>query len=197
VRKARRILVVGLILVAVGCGGSQKDEVQRIVDSPIDIQSSYEPGTDFRQYKTWNWIPAPQGIPSQPQGSMDPAFDQEIKEAVEGQMFSRGYRRVDSAYDLIANYHFAVEPLDMKMIDQMYGGQLPDYVTHIEGTDDQNLKWDQGTLIVFLFDAKNGQLVWRAAAQAEVTNKSSESQRQGRINKAVTMMLAKLPMQSP
>lgn len=189
---ARRILVFLLGLLAVGCGSTQQDQIQRIVDSPIEITSNFDQETDFSKYTTWNWIPAPQGDDPR---TGDAQTTEDIQQAVAGQMFSRGYRQLESGYDLIANYHLAVEPMTAKMINQMYGGQFPAYMTDIKGTASDE-KWDQGTLILFLFDATNGQLVWRAAAEAQVTPNASPKQRQQRINEAVTMMLDKLPMRS-
>jgi hypothetical protein len=185
------LLMVVLLAVLVGCT-TKSGEVKRIVDSPIAVEANFEPGTDFSVYKTWNWIPAPQ-VPGQDPRTGDLDVTQDIQHAVGAEMFSRGYKRVDSAYDLIANFHLAVEDIDAAYINSVYDGQYPDYKMDMTGTADDNAKWQEGTLIIFFFDAKNGQLVWRGSAQAEVTDEATPEQREQRIAKAVKMMLEAIP----
>jgi len=184
------ILIIVALVAAAGCTSKQK-EIQRIVDSPLVVESFAQEGVDFKQYSTWNWVPQPQtGMES---GGREPAIDAIIKDAFEGEMFSRGYRRVDSAYDLIANYHLAVEHIDKNYINTYYGGAYPDYKIDMKGTKDDNQVWDEGTLIFFVFDARNGQLVWQASVQAEVTDEASLEQSEARIKKAAKMMFEKSP----
>ena len=190
--KSGGLLIAVFLTTMVGCT-SKSDEIQRIVDSPITVEADYEPGTDFSVYKTWNWIPAPQ-MPGQDPRTGDLEVTEDIKVAVDGEMFSRGYKRVASGYDLIANYHLAVEDVDAAYINEYYGGQYPQYKMDMPGTQDDKDKWREGTLILFFFDAKNGQLVWRGSAQAEVTGgEATPQQRETRIQKAVKMMFEAVP----
>jgi hypothetical protein len=48
-------------------------------------------------------------------------------------------------------------------------------------------------LIFFVFDARNGQLVWQASVQAEVTEGATREQSEARIKKATKMMFEHSP----
>jgi hypothetical protein len=187
------LIVIALIAI-VGCTSKQK-EIQRIVDSPLAVDSHVEEGTDFNRFATWNWVPMPK-TGMEDERTRDAAITAMIEEAFETEMFSRGYRRVDSAYDLIANYHFAVEAIDEAYIDTYYGGKFPDYKVDMTGTKDDNQSWQEGTVIFFLFESRTGQLVWQASVQAEVTDKSTPEQAEARIKKAAKMMFEKFPKRS-
>lgn len=190
----RPILAVLSLALLTGCGASKQDEVQRILDSPIEIESQFEPGTDFSRYHTWNWIPATQ-IPGQDPRSNDTQLTNAIQEAVDSEMFTRGYQKVDSDFHLIANFFVAIEQVDRAYLEQHYQGNYPQYKVDMTGKQDDNVTWKEGTLVLFLFDASTGQLVWQASAEAEVTQDSTPVQKETRINKAVKMMLASLPKQ--
>ena len=194
-RSATIILMVILIAAAiVGCTSKAK-EIQRVMDSPIAVDSQFEEGANFGQFASWNWIPMTQ-MPGQDPLTGDMDITKEIKEAFDGGMYTRGYRKVDSSYDLIANFHLASETVDKAYINEYYGGKYPEYKADMTGSKDDNKTWDEGTLIFFLFDPRNGQLVFQSSAQAEVTEGASIEQRHTRINKVVTMMLAELPKRS-
>ena len=183
------LIMVALIAI-VGCTSKQK-EIDRIVDSPLVVESFAQAGVDFKQYNTWNWVPMPQT--GMEESGRDAAMDAMIKEAFEGEMFARGYRRADSAYDLIANYHLAVEHIDKDYINTYYGGNYPEYKVDMKGSKDDKQTWDEGTLIFFVFDARDGQLVWQASVQAEVTEGASREQSEARIKKATKMMFEHSP----
>jgi hypothetical protein len=188
-----RILAVVVATLLTGCP-SKKQEVQKIVDSPIAVSADVDSSTDFSWYQTWDWIPVTQ-IPGQDSwGTGDPALSKMILEAFESEMFTRGYKKVDSGYELIANFFLAVEDVDRAYLEEHYKGQFPQYKLDMGGKD-KNVQWREGTLVLFLFDSKTGQLVWQATAQAEVTRDSTPEQREARIKKAAKLMLESLPKQ--
>ncbi len=190
----RPILAVLSLALLTGCGASKQDEVQRVLDSPIEVESQFEPGTDFSRYQTWNWIPTTH-LPGQDPRSNDSEIANAIQEAVDSEMFVRGYKKVDTGFHLIANFFAATEQVDRAYLEQHYQGHYPQYKIDMTGKQDDNATWKEGTLVLFLFDATTGQLVWQASAEAEVTLDSTPAQKGTRINKAVKMMLASLPKQ--
>ncbi len=180
------VMMVVLVTALVGCT-TKSSEIQKIMDSPITVEADYEPGTDFKQFKTWNWVPQPQ-MPGHDPRTGDLELTKIIQEAVGGEMFSRGFKRADSEYDLIANFHVALNTIDQDYINEYYKGEYPQYKMDMTGTKDDKEMWSEGTLILFFFDAKDGQLVWRGSAQAEVTEGASLKQRDARVKRAIKMM---------
>jgi hypothetical protein len=187
----KKVALIMVALIAIGGCTSKQKEIQRVIDSPLTVESFAQEGVDFKQYNTWNWVPKPQT--GMEDGGPEAAFDGIIKEAFEGEMFSRGYRRADSAYDLIANYHLAVEQIDKNYINTYYGGNYPEYKVDMKGSKDDQQTWDEGTLIFFVFDARNGQLVWQASVQAEIAEGATREQSEARIKKATKMMFEHSP----
>ncbi|MCK5620546.1 MAG: DUF4136 domain-containing protein, partial [Candidatus Krumholzibacteria bacterium] len=54
--------------------------------------------------------------------------------------------------------------------------------------------WEVGTLMIMIFDAKTGMMIWRASAQAELDEKQvSRSEQRRRIELAVDRMLETMP----
>lgn len=190
----RNLILFALLLAAVAGCTSKAKEIQRVMDSPIAVESHFEDGTDISQFSTWNWIPST-SVGHDPR-SGDAQTTKLILEAFGGELFSKGYKQVGSGYNLIANFYLAQEHIDKAFINEYYGGNYPEYKADMTGKKDDNLTWEEGTLIFFLFDSSNGQLIYQSSAQAEITEGASMDQRTTRIKKAAKMMLTKLPSSS-
>ena len=150
---------------------------------------------NFRSYATWLMLPAPTGGG----GLADPRikaaeFKLALDDAVQSEMFAKGYTRLETGMpDLAINFMLAVDAIDPKNI------QFPDYQMDLTSSESAMAKmWEQGTLVLFFFDTKTGQMVFRAAVQTEVNLEiempPEESQK--RISKAVKMMLESFPARS-
>ena len=195
-RSGRWILVMLLVGVAAGCS-SPSQEARRIIDSPIDARSELDPGVDMKDYTLWRWLPNP-NLDAVDAELKDPEIRQMIGNAIQGEMFSRGYRYSEESPDMIMNFHIAIKKIDEKYIDDVYNGEyLPDYRTDFSGPKKAAKEWDEGTLLFMLFDAKTGKMIWRGSVQAEVTPESLDivpmKERQKRIEKAVRMMFQDFP----
>jgi len=187
-----RILAAVCLLVVVGGCSGQKQEIQRIVDAPMRADHILDEEADFKSYATWLMLPAPTGGG----GLADPRikameFKQTLQEAVQGEMFAKGYTRIETGMpDLAINFMLAVDAIDPGNV------QFPDYQMDLTETEQAKSKmWEQGTLALFFFDTKSGQMIYRTAVQTEV-NLDIElpvEESQKRIAKAVKMMLESFP----
>ncbi len=185
--------VVVLALVAAGCTSSA-EKGQKALESPIVVKAKTDPAADFSKYKTWSWVPL------NPSAQVDPRLDDpEIKamlrDAVQSEMFSRGYEHVDlnGTPDLVLNIHFALKDIDDNFINEHYDGKYyPEYRTEIGG-EKLSDSWTEGTLVFLLFDAGTRQAVWGGGAQAEVFPDLPAEVREQRINKAAKLIMESLP----
>ena len=91
---AGRILIIIALVTVVGCTSKEK-EIQRIIDSPLTVESFAQEGVDFKKYSTWNWVPAPQ-MPMD-KNSREAWVDETIKGAFED--FLQGGRLPLAAYE--------------------------------------------------------------------------------------------------
>ena len=73
----RVVFGMGLVLLAVGLVSAQ------------DIKTNYVPGTDFSKYKTYKWVNI------QASEQPDPIVGQQIVQAVDGQLASKGMTKTD------------------------------------------------------------------------------------------------------
>ena len=188
---SRVLPAVGVLVLIAGCGG-QKQEIQRIVDAPMRADHILDEDADFARYKTWLMMPAPTGGG----GLADPRiktaeFKQALQDAVQSEMFAKGYTRIETGMpDLAINFMLAVDAIDPKNV------QFPDYQMDLTASEKARTgMWEQGTLALFLFDTKSGQMIFRTAVQTEVNLEIEmpvEESRK-RISKAVRMMLESFP----
>jgi hypothetical protein len=58
----------------------------------------------------------------------------------------------------------------------------------------EGTSWQQGSLTLFLFDAKSGKMVWQANAIAELDQYADDKKRQERFIKVLGDMVAQVPM---
>jgi len=183
------IVIVGLA----GCSGKDK-EIQRILDSPIDYTSHVSPHAEFKRYVTWDWVPVPKGLQSDPRAN-DPDLRVEIEKAVTKQMDIRGYRKTRNTSDMMVNYHVAFQHIDKDYMKSMYDGKyLPEYRMDFKGSGKARSQWEEGAVIVFVFDTKTQELIWQSSAKAEIAgNQAPQEKGIARLNKAILGMFSSLP----
>lgn len=187
------LLTAALVVIVAGCGKSK--EVKRVLDSPIIVETQVGDGVDFSKYQTWSWLPLPASTEIDPQID-NPEFKGNIDNAVERELYTRGYRRDQAAPDLLVNGHAVFEEIDQAYIDEHYNGSYyPEYQMEMAGDTGAKKKWNEGTIVLFVFDARTRQLVYEASAQAEVTDPkyTTPEQRKDRVDKAIAKMLADFP----
>ncbi|MCZ6765920.1 MAG: DUF4136 domain-containing protein [bacterium] len=190
---SRVLPAVGVLVLIAGCTG-QKQEMERIANAPMRVDYLLDEDAEFTGYTTWLMLPTPTGGG----GLADPRiktaeFKQDLNDAVQAEMFSRGYQRIETGMpDLAVNFMLAVDPIDPKAI----GSQFPDYQMDLTESEAAKTKvWERGTLVLFFFDTKTQQMIFRSAVQTEV-NLDLDRPRadtQKRISKAVKLMMESFP----
>ena len=188
----QRLGIVLLVLALASCGGGVSEEAQRAAQAPIEVDTELDPEANMANYKTWNWIPVPVGKSGDPRIDSQ-QFRNNVGNAVEREMFEHGYRRSETNPDLLLNGHAAVADVDANYIETHYGGQYPDYKVDTDDPNKGSLTWEEGSLIIFIFDAKTRAMVYRGSARAEVVEDMPEEMRTDRLNKAIKMIFEKFP----
>ena len=192
--RPRRIISLFILatLVLAGCAAKQMSDVEKIHETPIAVESHFEDGTDFSQYKTWMWVPSIGG--SETEKFNDPRFREVVGDAVRDEMFTRGYTQTDSNPDLVLNAMVSAQAIDEKYIEENFEGTYyPDYFADLPDGGNSRKKWQEGTLMIFIYDAAKGQVVWMGTAQTEIYKKSVEGYWQKRTKEIVKELFASLP----
>jgi len=130
-----------------------------------DVSVDFDRGSDFSKFKTYSWA---EGVPAK-----NPLIDQQIRSNIEGQLAARGLRRVEEGSDIRVLYMAATDR-DIEFAKSRWSttgdwsGQMR------SGISVRGQTWDVevGTLVVFLSDASDKQLLWRGTASTMLDNKS-------------------------
>ena len=177
-----------------GCTATKQMTTEKIHQTPIVVQAEFDEDADFSGYTSWSWIP----VPIAKSGNEvldDPAWREIVDLAVEKEMFARGYVRDTVNPSLLVNAIATVEKIDKKYIQEHYEGYYyPDYHAQLpESSGKPKRKWDEGTLMLFVFDAATKEIVWFGTAQTEVYKWTPGPDREKRTREAVRLLLESLP----
>lgn len=155
------------------------------------VRTDFAPDVDFDGYQTFALASPDAAAVSGPTGLGNPLMNRRIRNAIAGELRSRGYREVEpeEATFLVA-YHAAVEgKLDVQTVNNYYGyGWRGGYVN-----DTDVRPYDEGTLVVDVVDAGSEELVWRGTVTAEVDTDSSAEKRDERLRDALRKLFDEFP----
>ncbi len=176
-----------------GCGGSHSSSEQIKYDLPVAVDAHYEEGVDFSKYRTWMWVPSVRKS-SGNERLDDPEFRDVLGTAIQKEMFKRGYVLVDSDPDLVVNGFVSQQKIDKKYIEENFEGEYaPDYYADLPDGGSRKSSWEEGTLMLFIYDAAKGQVVWYGTAQTEVHKRAVDGLWQERVQSLVAQLLDSLP----
>jgi len=174
------LLVIGAVVAVVGCSS-------RSFESRLNVESHLNPDGNYGNYDTYAWVmyDTDQVI------IKDPKVRQRVTEAIENELAARGLKYDAESPDLMVGYHGAVE---QRLDDDVVQTYYDDSSYGLDTTPGKKIdSWDVGTLMLVIFDAKDGNLLWRATAQAELDEKVSAADQKKNVQTAVRKMLETLP----
>jgi hypothetical protein len=163
---------MGLVLLVCGFAAAQ------------DIKTNFMPGTDFSKYKTYKWVDI-EGT-EQP----DPILQQQIKQAVDSQLASKGLTKTDAdTVDLNVGFQVSITQQRQWNAYSMGGG--PRWGGGMGTATSSTI--EIGTLDLDLYDVGAKQLVWRGQATKTLNPSKDPNKNQDRLNKAVAKLLKDFP----
>src|SRR6516165_5923204 len=162
--------VVAMLLLAAGTLAAQ------------DVKYNFMPGTDFSKYHTYKWV-AIEGA-SHPNQIMD----QEIKQAVDTQLASKGLTKTDGEKaDLYVGYQIAVDQerqWNAWGTGRGFGGGMGSATSSTINI---------GTLVLDMYDPGTKQLVWTGNATKTIDPSSNQEKNMKSLNKAMEKLLKNYP----
>jgi len=160
--------------------------------STLSVNYDYDNTIDFKQYKTYAWIPVAQGAPGNARTAVErnSLLDQRIRSAVDLQMSDRGFQPSESP-DLHVVYHIGLED-KVQVTD--WGYRYSDYYWGYGGRQIDVYNYKEGTLIVDVIEAESHNLIWRGSGTGVVdqTQRSPEEM-QARFNEIMAEIMASFP----
>jgi Domain of unknown function (DUF4136) len=150
--------------------------------SAQDVKYNFMPGTDFSKYHTYKWVVIEGGShPNQ-------IVDQEIKQAIDSQLASKGLTKTDSdKADLYIGYQIAVDQEKQWNAYGMGGPRWGGMGTATSSTI------SNGTLVVDIYDPSTKQLVWTGNATKTLDPSSNQEKNEKNLNKAMAKLLKNYP----
>ncbi len=178
---ARRLFVLVALAAAVAC-------TSKSFESRLNVESYFNPDGDYGSYDTFGWVDYGTNV----RVIEDAATRERVITAIEEAMKGRGLKYDATAPDLLIGYHGAVErELDEVEVQSYYDESGYEMARQPGQKIDS---WEVGTLMLMVFDVRNGMMLWKATAQAELDEKRvSQQERSKRIQLAVEKMLETLP----
>ena len=176
-----QLIVLAALVVVISC-------TSHSFESRLNVESYFNPDGNYGTYKTYGWVDYGTTVVLIEDGTAR----KNVVKAVETAMESRGLKKDKMAPDLLIGYHGAVERrMDQVALQSQYSesGYQIEY-----GPNDSVDSWEVGTLMLMVFDARDGMMLWKATAQAELDERRvSQSEKRERIELAVQKMIETLP----
>ncbi|MDH3198815.1 MAG: DUF4136 domain-containing protein, partial [Candidatus Krumholzibacteria bacterium] len=135
---------------------------------------------DFSKYRTWSFAPTTH-LPSGDPRLTNPEFAAAFERGVEGEMVARGFEKAESAPDMIVNYQIDVE---RKIDGEDWAAYYAD-----QKFAQPDVQWEQGSILIILFDAKDGKALWGGRATGELDPKASDAQRRERVQEVIRRIM--------
>ena len=154
------------------------------IASAQDVKYNFLPGTDFSKFKTYKWVAIQSTV------HPDQIVDQEIRQAIDSQLASKGLTKTDTDNaDLYVGYQCAVD--QEKQWDAYNTGGPWRFGGGI--TEATSSTINVGTLAVDFYNPAAKQLVWRGTATKTLDPSKDPQKNQEKLNKAVAKLLKDFP----
>jgi hypothetical protein len=181
---AKFFVVIGLVAVVAGC-------TSHGIENRLNVESTLNPEGNYGNYRTYSWV----NYNTDQMIIRDPQTRAQVVESIEGVLQSRGLTYDPKSPDLMVGYHGAVErKLDEEALASYYDESS--YSLDTDAKFNKIDSWEVGTLVLMVFDAKDGTMLWQASAQAELDERASPSQQKQNLKKAVQAMLDTFPTEA-
>lgn len=145
----------------------------------------YDPEFDFSTLKSFAWKPRAKTTRIE---RINPLVDKRVRLALEERLveegFTKGVKPEDADFLLV--YHVSARE---KLSVHHFGYGAP----YWWGRHATVSSWTEGTLILDIFSAKSGELIWRGWVSQTVSRSSSPEKADRRIRRAVKKLLRDFP----
>jgi hypothetical protein len=155
--------------------------------SPVSVKYDYDRQANFSTMQTFDWMPKPAKVRAKTRSLMD----KRIKNAVNGQLVSKGFKQ-SSNPDFVIAYHTGVkDKIDVQTWGYTYAGR--GRYRGWGGTHVDVQQYKQGTLVLDIIDDKSKELIWRGIATGALPKNPNPEDIENKINDVVEKVLENFP----
>jgi hypothetical protein len=166
--------------------------------STVSVNYDYDRSARLDRLETYRWASGPRAEGRDPRVD-NPLMVSRIREAVERELAAKGFRKTSGTPDFYVAHHAAIESkIDVHTFPAAYGPGF--YGPHYGwggwgGSYVDVYQYEEGTLILDIFEAKTKKLVWRGTGSRVVDPQAGPEKRDERVADAVRKILADFPPQ--
>lgn len=148
-----------------------------------NIHYNYDRGTNFADYKTYQWEDVPGG------NAPDQLIDQDIKRAIDEQLTRKGLTKVEQDADLSVVYVAVIHQGKSVDLSSVGNPAWSDVVSAGANTSTTPI----GTVTVILYDPERDQLIWRGDASKSLNLKKDPDKNYKNLQKAMAKLFENYP----
>jgi uncharacterized protein DUF4136 len=154
--------------------------------NPVKVRSEHDPTASFSSYRTYRWDPEPLADVNGTDPSRSQTLERRVRSAVDAQLARKGFQKAASRPDFVVTSRFSKQDKEIRT--------FRDYIAYRERggkeflSDAYVLGYEEGTLILEIFDTRTGRVVFHSSATAQVNAEQPE-----RVEDSVVRMLATFP----
>ena len=184
------LLFVAAALTPVACTTTDSHTQTNSVKVEPSIIAVSTPGAEIKQGSRFAWMDSAISL-YRDQRLDSNTIQYLIEKNIKASLTDKGFPFVDSEQD--ADYTIAYtaaleSALDDAAILRRYG-----LVPGTMRVPEDNPNYEKGTLLIYAFDSRSGEVIWRSAVQAAVDFSLDEQERKQRIGPIITDMFHTLP----
>lgn len=172
--KSRMLMGIGAALLVGACSG-------------ISTTTDWDPAVDFSKFSTYEWVDT--------DAQVDNITSSRIRQAVDSVMVSKGFEETANA-DLAIGYQVSTaERRSLNTMNTGWGGgyRYGGWGMGMGTSTTTESVWQEGTLILGIFDTGTQNLVWTGTATTDIDPSRSPAERQRTIGEGVSKMMANFP----
>jgi hypothetical protein len=129
-----------------------------------EVITRYEPDVDFSALHTFGWMEVEE-MESPPGLALDPLVDKRIRLSIEKSLYGQGFEQLkDGTPDFFIMYQGGLEEKTEP---------VPTYRGQGIVTGMQNVRYEEGTLVLDVYDAESKRLLWRGWAIKAFQNRDN------------------------
>lgn len=156
------------------------------------VHSDYDPEVNFAEYKSYYLLPYRQSANKAVEIT---EMELDRTESALKKVFAQRFDAVNgmSRADVVLSYYLVVEP---SYTYTTHGTATSRFYSEPGGSWNARFKekvYPKGMLIVDLYDAGSGKMVWRGSVDTKLSHKHSPQERQEKLRQAAEKLLASLP----
>ena len=173
--KSRMLMGIGAALLVSACSG-------------ISTSTDYDPAVDFSAFSTYDWIDS--------EGQVDNITSSRVRQSVDAAMAAKGFSQSSANPDIAVSYQVtSAERRSFNTVNAGWGGgyRSSGWGMGMGTSTTTEQVWNEGSLILAIFDTGTKNLVWTGAATTDLDPSRSPQERQELIDDAVNKMMGDFP----